>query len=219
MSDAETPPSSGPTPRSIAAQGEWGSLVDQSLPAVRASAGKWRDGLAALITLVTAGLVVSGPDKASDMTGPWRWAVAAGIVGGMLAVLVGLLNALVVAAGKPRRLTFEQFLASGGSARSIEADEAIDGARRLRNARRWAVPGIVAVLLAIGAWIVSPTSTPKPGLQVTTSTEVVCGALTSADHSTLVLQLKGESLPVSIRFTDVVNASVVTTCEDARIRS
>ena len=136
----------------------------------------------------------------------------------MLAVLVGLLNALVVAAGKPRHLTFEEFLAGGGSARSIDADEAIDGANRLRNARRWAVPGIVAVLLGIGTWIVSPTSTPKPGLQVTTDTEVVCGALTSADHSILVLQINGESRPVSIRFADVVNASVVTTCEAARIR-
>lgn len=214
--DVEVPPDSGPTPDSLAAQHDWLVLSAASLPQLRASAEKWRDGLAALITLVTAGLVVSGPEKAGDMPAAWQWAVAVGLVGGMLAVLIGLLLSLGVAAGRPEKLTHETFVELGGSKVVIDALEATAGADRLKLARRWAIPGIVAVLLAVGAWLVSP-SQPASSLQVTTSREVLCGALKSGDSGSVALELDGESKNAVIRYADVVNIRVVTSCDAARV--
>lgn len=215
MGDDEKPPASGPTGQSVAAQAEWRQLTSQSLKDVRASAGKWRDGLAALITLLTAGLVVSGPNQAQTMPTGWRSAVALLLIGGMLAVLVGLLKALAVAAGKPRRLTYEAFVAQGGSADAIEIAEALEGGKELRIARFWAVPGIVAVLAALGLWIVSPGQ-DQPKLQVTTRNEVLCGTLIGARSGMLVLELDGEKVPVSIPPARVLGASVVNKCDAAR---
>lgn len=51
----EQPPGDRPhPPASVGARQPWNEMAAESLPAVQASAGKWRDGLAALITLVTA---------------------------------------------------------------------------------------------------------------------------------------------------------------------
>jgi hypothetical protein len=212
---AEQPPDSGPTPATIAAQREWLVIAAASLPQVRASAAKWRDGLAALITLVTAGLVVSGPERAGDMPMAWQWGVAAGLVLGMLAVLVGLLTALTVAAGIPEQLTYEQFLQLGGTKAIFDSVEAAAGASRLRIARWWAVPGIVGILLAVGAWLVSPVESASP-VQVTTATEVLCGELKSGDQGLVQLKLAGESAPAVIRYGDVVNLDVADKCEAAR---
>ena len=124
MTEQEHAPTSGPTPASTAMQAEWERLTAQNLPTVRESAGKWRDGLAALITLITAGLVVSGPENAGDLPTSWQWAVGLGLVGGMLAVLIGLLLALAAAAGVPTTMTFAEFVHRGGSRVVLEAAQA-----------------------------------------------------------------------------------------------
>lgn len=215
MTEQEQPPAVGPTPDSAAIQAGWQKLTADSLPTVRESAGKWRDGLAALITLVTAGLVVSGPEKASDMPTGWQWGVAAGLVVGMLLVLTGLLLILGVAAGTPKTITVKDFQELGGDRVAIDALQATAGAQRLKIARRLAVPGIVLVLLAVGAWLVSPTK-PASSLQVTTVDVIYCGQLSSGDGGVLTLQLKGESQPTNVRYADVQNVAIVDSCPAPR---
>ena len=78
-----------------------------------------------------------------------------------------------------------------------------------------AVPGIFLVLLAIGAWLVSP-SNPPFSLEVTTADVTYCGELSSGDRSLLILQLKGESEPVRITYADVRNVAVVDSCSAPR---
>lgn len=214
MTEPEKPPP-GPTPESAASQVEWQKLTADSLTSVRESAGKWRDGLAAQITLVTAGLVVSGPDKIGDLPTSWQWGIASGLVLGMLLVLTGLLLTVAVAAGTPKALTFEDFKKLGGDRVAANALQATVGAERLKLARRLAVPGIVLVLLSIGAWLVSPTK-PASSLRVTTADTIYCGELSSGDGGMLTLKLNGESQPTSITYKDVVNAAIVESCPAPR---
>lgn len=213
---AEQPPADGPTAASVAIQSQWLELGGQSLTAVRDAAGRWRDGLVALITLVTAGLVISGPEKASDMPPVWQWGVAITLVAGMLAVVISLLVSLDVAAGTPKVITLEEFRRNGGKA-LLDLEQAQTGARRLKTARRIAIPGIIAVLLAIGAWLVSP-SQAESSLKVTIKTEILCGELKSGDKGKLILALDGESDPVTVAYADVDNMTIVEKCEAARVR-
>lgn len=214
---AERPPAQGPSRDSVTAQSEWRELAAQSLTVVRDAAGRWRDGLVALITLVTAGLVVSGPDKAGDMPTIWQWGVAITLIGGMVAVVIGLLLTLEVAAGTPKVITLEEFRQQGGKGQ-LDLERAQSGAQRLRTARRVAIPGIIAVLLAIGAWLVSPTQAESSSLEVTTKTEILCGELTGGDQGKITLTLAGESAPATIPYTDVDNLHVVEKCDTARAR-
>ncbi len=211
MAEQEQPPAAGPSQESVATQAAWQELIADSLEGVRQSASKWRDGLAALITLVTAGLVVSGPDKAGDLQTNWRWVVAGGLVLGMLLVLIGLILILSVAAGTPRELTYADFQELSGDKVAVDALQATAGARRLRFARRLALPGIVLMLFAIGTWLVSPTKT-TPSLEVTTADTIYCGQLTSGDGGLLKLDLSGEPQPAAIKYADVQNIEIVDSC-------
>ena len=150
MDDQEQPPAGSPDFESVTKQAAWQKFTAESLSSVRESASKWRDGLAALITLVTAGLVISGPDNAGDLPTNWQWTVAGGLVSGMLLVLTGLMLILTVAAGTPKPLTFQEFQELSGDLVAVNALQATAGAKRLRVARWLALPGIILVLLAIG---------------------------------------------------------------------
>lgn len=216
MAEQDQPPIAGPSRESIAAQDAWAQLVAASLTSVRESAAKWRDGLAAMMTLVTAGLVVSGPGKLGDVPLGWQWTVAVGLVLGMFLVLAGLLITITVAAGQPKALTFNDFQAHGGNSAALEVREATAGARRLVIARLIAVPGVVLVVLAIGAWLVSPTKAAAT-LQVTTVDTIYCGELSSGAGGVLKLSLKGELQPATITFADVQDLVVVEECAAPRL--
>lgn len=213
---AEQPPAQGPTRESLTMQSQWLELAGQSLTSVRDAAGRWRDGLVALITLVTAGLVISGPDKAGDMPTIWQWGVAIALIGGMAAVVVGLVLSLEVSVGTPTVITLEKFRELGGKA-LLDLEAAKSGAQRLKTARRFAIPGIIAVLLAIGAWLVSPTQVGS-SLQVTTESEILCGELTGGDQGKITLSLAGESAPATVVYADVDNIRIVEKCDAARVR-
>lgn len=217
MAELEQPPSSGPTPESLRAQQEWVLQQAESLPLVRASAEKWRNGLLGLFTLVTTGLVVAGPEKTNDMVDIWRWGVTGGLLGGLLAVVVGLLLALGAAAGKPARMTFEDFVAAGGDRQLIDAGEAGAAVSTLAKSRLWSVVGIFLLLISLGVWMVSPTPESTSRVEVTTPDEVLCGELKSGDQGHVRLELEGESQPAVVPFSQVDNLRVVGACDVARL--
>lgn len=216
MSEIPGPPASGPSPSSVAAQDEWRAVVAESLPTVRESAGRWRDGLAALVSLLTAGLVVSGPESLGDLAVPWRYCVAGGMVVGIGAVLVGLVLALGVASGDPRHLAFESFIATGGGRAALQMGQAVAGARRLGHSKAIAVPGIFLVLASLGLWLVAPQKPSESALKITTDGVTVCGTLISADHAAFVLRVEGERDALTIPFSAVTNVAVVAGCDAVR---
>src|SRR5690349_13069381 len=68
-------PPAAPTQASIADADHWNQVVDRAIEEVRTSAGKWRDGLAAVVAVVTGALVVGGPTALKDLAPAFRWLV------------------------------------------------------------------------------------------------------------------------------------------------
>ncbi|MGG5259079.1 hypothetical protein [Phycicoccus avicenniae] len=209
-------PSGPPTQASSSVQTQWQQLTVQSLPRVRESATKWRDGLAALVTLITAGLVVSGPEKVSDVDEAWRPWLTGTLIGGLVATTVGLLFALRAVAGQPKALTFEEFADKWGSQNALAAADAERARRDLRWAARFAVPGLFALIAGVGLWLLSPTGSATSAVEVTSSTERLCGELKSADDQQVRLTVDGESKVTEVKFADVQNMRLVKECDTGR---
>ena len=69
-------PTRAPTPDQIADRERWEAMTSASLSSVQAAAEKWRTGLAAFVTLITGGLLIKGPQAASDLVEGGRQLVA-----------------------------------------------------------------------------------------------------------------------------------------------
>lgn len=181
MAVPSTPPSPL-DPDAAQVEAEWQKLSAISLPQMRASASRWRDGLAALVTIVTTGLVISGPESVGRLPGAWRWWVAGLLVGGLLVAVAGLLFALMAAAGRPRILTREEFGRTWKTVAALEAHDAKAARTDLRWARWLAAAGILGIVAGTGLWVLSPTAASEPAaqLEVTTATETLCGVLVSS---------------------------------------
>lgn len=210
--------SAGPTPASVAAGIEWDQLTAEGVRATRASANRWRDGLAALITLVTAGLVVSGPANIGGIALEWRVSTLALIIGGLLATVVGLIFALQASAGRPRAITFEEFADKYGTRLALHAVDVEYARKDLRNAQRLAIPGLFAIILGTGVWLASPepAKTPPAYAEVSTQSERICGQLTSGDRGEIVLDVKGEKDSLHISYAQIHNIRVVPECATGR---
>lgn len=216
MADSER--RSGPTPASVAAGIEWDQLMAESLRDTRGSANRWRDGLAALVTVVTAGLVISGPANLDGIAMEWRVPTIALIIGGLLATVVGLIFALRASAGRPRAITFEEFADKYGTRSALHAVDVEFARKDLRKAQRLAIPGLFAIILGTCVWIVSPVpaKTPPAFAEVSTPSEQICGALTSGDGGEIVLAVTGEKDAVHVPFAQIVNMRVVSECTTGR---
>src|SRR5215211_8563189 len=108
-------PRYAPTSSEIANQKSFQKLVDTQLADVQASAAKWQTGLAAFVALVSAGLVLKGPDKASDLTVGWRLALTILAAMGLLLVVWGLWAALRASAGTPAVTTYDDIIERYGN--------------------------------------------------------------------------------------------------------
>lgn len=142
-------PERGPTPADLAERERFQKLVEDSLPAVRASAGAWRNGLAAFITLVTTAVVLKGRSTASELPTGWRAAVTALVGLGLALAVTGLWQAMAAQAGSgPEYLTLEQIHDRYGSIQAFHVVTAARAARRLALAR-YAV-AVALALISVG---------------------------------------------------------------------
>jgi len=125
-----------PRPVSPADREAFDALVKESLPAVRAMAGAWRTGLAALITLVTTGIIVTGRTATTTLAVPWRIAVTLAIGAGLALAIVGLWHALAAEVGARTRLhTLDDIRTRYASVQAYQVGQAAAAGRRLQTAR------------------------------------------------------------------------------------
>ncbi len=207
-------PPAGPTADSVHDRDRWEELTDQSLPSVQAAAEKWRTGLAAFITLVTAGLFVKGPAAASDMTTSWRAVITAFSACGLLSAIAGLWLALQAAAGTPARINLSQITAKYGGVRQFEVACALIASGRLRWARALVAIALVLLVSAAITWWWAPPLPPQPPAMVSIDTPsgTVCGTLDSADNHAFRVQVAGNSSPTRIPYAAARNVRVVASC-------
>jgi hypothetical protein len=207
-------PDIGPSAEDLQQRERWNAYVESSLDTATASAEKWRTGLGAFVTLVTTGLLIKGPEAASDLRTGWRIALTVLLGGGLALAVMGLWLALMAAAGSARPRSLEQLMSEFGSIDLMKVALARKAVRFLRGAR-----GLVAVaLVMLGAglitWWWAPKAAPSPAAYVKVSTEKgdYCGVLTSADESTFVLAVAGVKAPQQVPFAKATNIRIVASC-------
>lgn len=211
-------PDRPPTPFDLAERDEFAQLVADSLPGVQRAAEKWRDGLAAFLTLVTTGFVIKGRDVVGDVPTGWRIAITALVALGLAAGVFGLWQALAAHAGsRSLTLTLSDVHERYGSVRGLQVADARNAAARLDLARGTVAAGLLCLFAGVGLTWWAPAAASAPAappayLRVAHDATTTCGILRSADGGVLRLTLPGAHLPAAIPLTHVTNMSLTATC-------
>lgn len=207
-------PSAGPTAASVRDMTQWQELSEQSLASTQAAADRWRTGLAAFVTLATGGLLLKGPEAASDVTTGWRIALTILALGGLLAAIAGLWLALQAAAGTPAKLDLTEVVARYGGVRQFEVAAALTASAQLRLARFVIAGSLLLFVAAIGTWWWAPPKPAQPPalISITTPGGTVCGTLISADSGTFAVQRANTSGQVPVPFGTASNVQIVASC-------
>lgn len=149
------------------------------LAAVRATAEQWRNGLAALVTVLSAASLIASPGLADHLTGWSRLAVGILALCGLLALLYGTWRAMDAAFGVPAP---DDYL-TGERLQKYEHGQANAAVTALRAAR-WAF--VLGLILIIAAAATAFGFIPASGTlaRVDTVTGTFCGQLgTSANRT------------------------------------
>lgn len=191
------------------------ALVTSSLPAVRASAQTWRNGLTALITLVTAGIVIQGRTGMADLATGWRAAITLLIGGGLAVAVAGLWQTLSAEAGSRADVqTLAGIHARHASVAAYQVALAGIAGRHLRRAR--VCVAVALALLVSGVvttwWAPRAARPPAYVRVVDLQGAVVCGAVRSADGGMLRLTVAGAHEPAVVPLSAVRNLAVVARC-------
>jgi hypothetical protein len=207
-------PHRAPSATDVQDRDRFQALADTSLARVQAAAESWRTGMAGLVSLITAGLFIKGPDAAQDLTTEWRVALTLLAGGGLAAATFGLWHALHGAVGVPEEQQVTDILHRHGSVAAFEVAQARAAAARLRLARGALKCALVLLGLAVLSWWWADQTPPSPPamIQVTTPNTTICGQLVTADQQRIRVKLDGESTIHEIPFTTVQDLRLRATC-------
>lgn len=150
------------------------------LAAVRATAGQWRNGLAGLTALLSAGSLLASPTLADHLAPGPRLAVAALAIAGLLTLLFGTWRAMTAAFGLPGAGDY----LTGERLRAWEHDQASAAVTALTTARRAFLLGLLLTIAAAATafWFAPAAGIPT---RVQTVTGTYCGQLGSPGGRTL----------------------------------
>lgn len=206
-------PTSGPTAQEVQDAEAWATITNASTNSVTTSAEKWRDGLAALVSLITGGLIIAGPDS-SDLASWWRYPATGLIIIGLGCAATGFFLALTITAGRPTIQDLPTVTAEYGSVANFKAAQAAKHVGTITTIQRLAIAALTMLLLGAGIWMAAPAKAdkPDPKLSVTVGKSTWCGELKSADRKVIVLQVEGEKDPRTIRYDQVTNFEIVEAC-------
>lgn len=206
----------GPEPTSRSEREAFATLVSSSLADVRESAQAWRNGLAALISLVSAGLLIKGRSIAGDVAFGWRVAITSAVGLGLAAGIFGLWQALAAEAGSDVHdvslSAIHRDYPGGVPAYRVAMARRVG--RRLRAARRSI--GVSLITLFVGIVMIwwAPSARPDtPAIVIfPTGSNAVCGRLVSADHGEVRLEVEGSSIERTFPLAEISSIKVVTAC-------
>lgn len=205
-------PPTAPSPTAMDDLERFEEIVSTSVTRVQESAEKWRTGIASFVTILTAALILQGPDKAADLVVRWRLLLSLTLGAALLLIVVALWQALTAAAGTPQASDLDTIRKKYGAVRTFEVVQARRAASRLLWARRSTLAGLVLLLGAIFIWWWAPAESETTYLNVTHSGTTVCGQVDGAAGGQLTLEVEGRTAPLTIEFSEVEDLAAVTTC-------
>lgn len=188
---------------------DWPAYQARGLDDVKASANKWRDGLGALVTVVTGALVVSGPDAIAKVDAPWRYLITGLLFFGYALTVLGLWHALRAAAGNPTAVSLADLQDREVSIREREVARAVADANRIRIARRIVIGAMVFLWLGTLTWWLAPQQSPGDTTfdnqlrVVLTDKTDLCGTLLAIEDDDLVIDVAGSSAPQLVPLNDI----------------
>lgn len=205
------PKPSPPTLSDLADKHDFELLARDSLTKTRASAEAWRTGAAALITLVTAGLFIKGPEDVAKLDSDARLALTVILGLGLAVAIIGLWKMLGAAAGTPKVTTLPAMVEEFGSVKGAQIAAADKAATQLKWGQRFVVVALALLITGLGVWWWSSPA-PKHQVIVTEGNKTYCGELQSGDQQTLVIKVDGEKKNREIALGDIENLSVKDEC-------
>lgn len=177
------------------------SLDRAQLSLVRATAEKWRNGLAALLALITTVGVVRGSGTVEDLAQSAKIAVGVLMLLALVAAAVGTLLAMKASFGLPAERTL--------TGRSDELDvlrdqQALDAAHSLRSAVLLTLTALALLAGAVGVDFYGPEAKPAQNVLIVTTerTGEICGTVESSAPGSVTL--KTSTGKVVVELSDAV---------------
>jgi hypothetical protein len=184
------------------------ALEAETLPNIRASAGKWAAGISSLTGIFATIAVLKGPDQVTKLPSPWRGVVILLVALAFLLAVYGTFEALMAAQGGPASIR-----PIGREVRDLYHHQASVAADQL-NTSRWAVIGAVGLLALalLVTWIWTPQSAAKQVMVVEVSGMTTCGDLKDGDPGFVTVLPSGTDKPAPIPISQVAAVRTVTSC-------
>jgi hypothetical protein len=188
----------------------WLLLIATQLSEVRKTAENWRNGLVAIVGLITAFSIIKGPDNISSLT---NWA---GITVGMLLLIAlfcaifGIWSSLIAAYGEPTVITRQEFQELGGS-NGFRLKLAREAISKLRYAQIATISTLILLTGAIGiTWYGPRTETIILAIEWKSQPNV-CGKILSSGNGYLNIRTSTSDL-VRVPMKNIIKLSVVENC-------
>lgn len=176
----------------------WETLVVSSLPRAQATAETWRNGLAGFVTLLTAAVVLKGPESADQMQAGWRFAVGLLIIVGVGLAIVSLWSALRAASPRLAAAELGSTVAQWGSVQAAEVGAALQSAKLLTHAKFLMAGALLALALGYGGWWIAPAATEQSVTVTTSDGNTLCGPLRAAETGFIVVEVQGVGTTVPL---------------------
>lgn len=203
-------PSGLPTATTILDEEAWSSLVQTQLEDTRKSAENWRNGLAAVIVLISGFSVIKGPSDVTALQGRWPEVVGVVLGAALVAAVAGAYVSLKAAYGEPHKLT-RQHVQDLGGVTGLKHKLAKESAAQLQWARMATLISIGLLALAVAITWYGPTAVSTNLILERSNEPDVCGKLVVSEDGYVDLrQTDGETVRTPLR--DVLSIQDVSKC-------
>lgn len=193
----------------------WAELRSGALARAQKSADTWRNGLAGFVTLLLSVLILKG-SALTDVTGWARWAIALCFIGGAGCAIAGLWRALIAQVPNESRVDYDDVIAKHGSIATYELELAALSQCRIKQAQRFVMVALGALIVGMFVWWVAPGPTPSPRVHVTWSDQgavrKICGELLPAPDRRITVRANSQSDPMTIPVTKILQLDAVPSC-------
>ena len=155
----------------------------EELAATRSNAEQWRNGLAGLTALLSAGSLIASPGLADHVLSPWRWLVGLLALAGLLSLLYGTWRAMNASFG----VAGKKIVMTGENLRNWERAETKAAVKDLNNARRSFGAGLLLIIAAAAAAFIATPADDGSTVQVASYLGTFCGQLVSSPPGTIAI--------------------------------